>query len=97
MLVLMKLLYSQQPSVNSGKIQVAIQVPTHLTYNMDRFVEKGGKTPVNGHLRSPIVFGHAQTEAEAEARILVQLLAFNKKFDQNDSSSGKGTRAVNNS
>ncbi|KAL6901268.1 hypothetical protein GGI43DRAFT_372322 [Trichoderma evansii] len=72
----------QQTDVNSDKIQVTIQAPVHLTYDMDRFVEEGGKAPVNGHLRSPIIFGHAQSQEEAEARMHVQLLAFDKKFGQ---------------
>ncbi|KAL6901262.1 hypothetical protein GGI43DRAFT_404412, partial [Trichoderma evansii] len=78
----------EQASNGVDKTQIAIQVPAHLTYNMDRFTKEGGERPVNGHLRSPIVFGHAQTQAEAEARMQVQLLEFDEKFGQNGSSGG---------
>lgn len=86
------MLCSQRTGVDSDKIQVAIQVPTQLTYNMDRFVKECGKIPVNGHLRSPFAFGHAQTEAEAQARMQVQLLEFDEKFGRNNGSSGGDTR-----
>ncbi|KAL6901264.1 hypothetical protein GGI43DRAFT_372238 [Trichoderma evansii] len=78
-----------QTDVDSRKTQVVVQVPVHPTYNIDCFV-KEGETPANGHLRSPIVFSQAQTEAEAEARMQVQLLAFDKKFGQKGGASGEG-------
>lgn len=76
-------LCSLQTDVDSDKIQVAIRVPVHLTYN----IEEGGETPVNCHLRSPIVVGHVQSQEEAEARMQGQLLAFDKKFGHGVSSS----------
>lgn len=91
--VLMKRLYSPQTGVNSEKPQVSPQVPVHLTYNMDRFAQEGGKKSVNGHLRSPLAFRRAETQAESHARMQTQLREFDEKFNKNIGLSGKGSSA----
>ncbi|UKZ64209.1 uncharacterized protein TrAtP1_005430 [Trichoderma atroviride] len=84
---------SQRTGVNSGKVRVSPQVPVHLTYNMDQFAQEGGKKSGDGHLRPPLEFRRAETQAESGARMQAQLRELEEKFNKKNSSSGKGTSA----
>jgi hypothetical protein len=86
-------LYSQQTGVNYKKTQVSPRVPVHLTYNMDRFAQISGKKSGDGNLRSPLIFRHAETQTQSEARMQAELRHFDDKFNKTNSSSDKGTRA----
>lgn len=92
--VLTKRLYSsQRTGVKSENAQVSPRVPAHLTYNMDRFAQASRKKSGSSHLRSPLQFRRAETQAESEARMQAQLREFDEKFNRKNNSSGKGTSA----
>ncbi|PON25172.1 hypothetical protein TGAM01_v205858 [Trichoderma gamsii] len=82
---------AQQTGVNSEKAQISPQVPVHLTYDMDRFAQKSGKKSSSGHLRPPLEFRSAPTQAESEARMQAQLHEFDDKFYKSNGSSDKCT------
>ncbi|KAM0250391.1 hypothetical protein ACHAQJ_008639 [Trichoderma viride] len=84
---------SNVPNVASVNIQAVGQVPADLSYSMNCFLKDGGKTSAGNHLRPPVGFGQAQSQAESEARIKAQLLAFGEAFDQNGGPGGESSRA----